>query len=952
MRLYTSIWASVIVLLAISGVLQAAVIYVDADATGANDGESWTNAFRDLQAALNMAESGDEIKVACGTYKPTSGTDRSISFELKNGVSLMGGYAGNAAPNIPDERDPLLYGTFLSGAIGPNNSYHVVVSRGVDATAVLDAFIICAGSAHGDTNEEYDCGGGMYNYFSSPTITYCEFQGNSAVDGGGMYNHESHPTITSCNFLENDATSGGGIYNYYSSPTITYCRFSWRNSSDYGGGMYNFCSDPIVTNCTFTGNDAIWGGGMYDFASGPTITGCTFTENVATLGGGMYDYFSYPTVTNCTFTVNLADEAGGMHDLGSSPIITGCTFTGNDAVWGGGMSNYDSSPTITGCTFSNNSAGFNGGGMYNDGNSDPTVDDCSFAGNWALEDGGGMYKDESHPTITNCAFLENDATSGGEMYNYYSSPTITNCTFTENGATEGGGMYNFSSDPIVTNCTFTSNEAYDGFGGGMCNNYGMPIVTDSTFTGNGASDGGGMCNRSSEPIVNDSTFIGNKAYDGFGGGMYNGYSYQTVNNCTFISNKAYFGGGMYNNNTSLTVTNCTFTSNRTSDSGGGMCNEGGSITVTNCILWGDEQDEIAGSGSATITYSDVQGSWPGAGNINADPMFADSAGRLSPGSLCIDAGDTSVVVVTIDLDGNPRIVDGDHDDFAVVDMGAYEHVPPDTDADDDGIDDAVDTKLYEYSNDFDDGTTGGTILDRADQIVFVLDALDPLGVKIGASTSGGAESALVSVCGEAAFELDSGDAVVVTCGSVEITVVQGMVEIVFFAADGTEAKTSLNAGNSIEFEPETLFFIAPATNTEDVVILVGGIEIVLAPGKTKRYVRASIDIEPDTLNLTNKNKWITCYIELPQGFDVGNIDVRTVMLYEQVRAELHPTEVGDYDSDGEADLMVKFKQEAVQDLLDVGDAVQISVAGELNDGTFIVFEGSDTIRVIEPGQNK
>jgi len=81
MRLYTSIWASVIVLLAISGVLQAAVIYVDADATGANDGESWTNAFRDLQAALNMAESGDEIK---WPVEPTSLPAEQIGLYLLN----------------------------------------------------------------------------------------------------------------------------------------------------------------------------------------------------------------------------------------------------------------------------------------------------------------------------------------------------------------------------------------------------------------------------------------------------------------------------------------------------------------------------------------------------------------------------------------------------------------------------------------------------------------------------------------------------------------------------------------------------------------------------------------------------------------------------------------------------------------------------------------------------
>lgn len=115
-------------------------------------------------------------------------------------------------------------------------------------------------------------------------------------------------------------------------------------------------------------------------------------------------------------------------------------------------------------------------------------------------------------------------------------------------------------------------------------------------------------------------------------------------------------------------------------------------------------------------------------------------------------------------------------------------------------------------------------------------------------------------------------------------------------------------------------------------------------------IEASAHIEPNTLNLKSKGRWLTCYIELPEGYDVGEIDVSTIMLNEEVPAELQPTEIGDYDGDEIADLMVRFDRSAVQSILEAGDEVEITVTGELTDAT--PFQGSDTIRVIDKGGKK
>lgn len=116
-------------------------------------------------------------------------------------------------------------------------------------------------------------------------------------------------------------------------------------------------------------------------------------------------------------------------------------------------------------------------------------------------------------------------------------------------------------------------------------------------------------------------------------------------------------------------------------------------------------------------------------------------------------------------------------------------------------------------------------------------------------------------------------------------------------------------------------------------------------------VVATIDIDPDTLNLKSKGNWITCYIELPEGYDVNQIDVNTVTLSvgsaTPIAAELSPTEVGDYDNDTIPDLMVKFDRGAVQSVASEGSE-EMTVGGSLTDGT--AFQRTDTVLVIDKGQ--
>ncbi len=122
-------------------------------------------------------------------------------------------------------------------------------------------------------------------------------------------------------------------------------------------------------------------------------------------------------------------------------------------------------------------------------------------------------------------------------------------------------------------------------------------------------------------------------------------------------------------------------------------------------------------------------------------------------------------------------------------------------------------------------------------------------------------------------------------------------------------------------------------------------EEIIQRAEAPPAITATIDINPDTLNLKSKGKWITCYIELPANYNVSDIDISTLKLNDIISAEPFPTEIGDYDNDEIGNLMVKFDRANLEEMLSPGNVV-LEVTGEVA-GTD--FEGCDTIRVINKG---
>ena len=452
-------------------------------------------------------------------------------------------------------------------------------------------------------------------------------------------------------------------------------------------GSKGCCSPPFAAvRCAFVGTNAILsgftltngaekiGGGAWCEADG-VLTNCLLTGNSAGIsGGGSYR----GTLNNCTLVGNYASTSGGGSYQGT---LNNCTLTGNSAGSNGGGS---CEGILNNCTLTGNSAGSNGGGSYL-----ATLNTCTLIGNSATNWGGGS----DYGKLTDCLVASNSAQFGGGSY----GSTQNNCRLIGNVAqTSGGGSY----DGALNGCLVAYNQAH--YGGGFYYEGPHTILNNCVVASNTAQEGGGVwCNFESGGAINNCTLIGNSATAN-AGGVYlwrGGESSGEINNCRLIGNSAWYGGGAYGYFSCASFNNCLFTGNSATKRGGacaGTISAGGfeppmyyttlknctisgnsagtgggvsGVNLKNCIVHFNTAATSSNFGSGSFSNCCTTPMPGGTDNITNNPQFVDAAAgnyRLKTNSPCIDRGSNALVQGTMDLDGNPRILNG------VVDMGAYE----------------------------------------------------------------------------------------------------------------------------------------------------------------------------------------------------------------------------------------------------------------------------------------
>jgi predicted outer membrane repeat protein len=304
----------------------------------------------------------------------------------------------------------------------------------------------------------------------------------------------------------------------------------------------------------------------------------------------------------------------------------------------------------------------------------------------------GIHLDNSSITIRNSLIEDSEAPTGSigggaiEVLNN-SSAVIENNVFRNNfSADYGGGIYVDNSSPVITGNTITNNLAgyYGSAAGGGIAVFGNsdPEITHNFISGNAVhptglfsvrkgSGGGIYFAGGSNAVIASNTIADNLVNaepqtESYGGGIYISSASPMVDNNIIVHNHAEGddGGGIFLYYSSSIFTNNTISYNIAGDFGGAVYSRNSNPTIVNSILYFNQDstgNEIfEESSNVQVYYSNVQGSWPGEGNIDRDPLFRDAENNdfhlMSTecgdmyDSPAIDAGDPSIYDFVLDCE--------------------------------------------------------------------------------------------------------------------------------------------------------------------------------------------------------------------------------------------------------------------------------------------------------------
>jgi hypothetical protein len=593
-----------------------AILFVNLNAVGANNGASWSDAFNNLQSALDAAVFGDQIWVAAGTYKPSKDIDgnnsptdiRTKTFLLKNGVNIYGGFAGTETTVAERTKSTIAVNqTILSGDVNGNdaanftnyndNTYHIVVANGLTSATRFDGFIIKGANANLSgtflgVSSGSQFGGGMFvnNAGANLEINNCIFTSNTTgFYAGGIYINSSSPTILNSVIEKNNSGFGGGLHMVSSFPTFINTVIA-NNTASYAGGLRNnSASVSTFINCTFFGNSGSTQGGAISNVNGSSahLKNCIVWGNISPDGPALYNSGGASTVTYS----NVQGGYTGVGNINADPIFSGPNdLDGADNKW---MTADD------GLTLREISASANTGI-----NTDvPTGIDEDITGDDRIQSVVNMG---AYELLTPSATFFVNANAAGSDNGSSWLNAYTNLQSALDAAVRGdeiwvaAGTYKPSKDidgnstpTDVRTKTFLLKNGVKMYGGFAGTETTLAERTKSTMAVNQTILSGDVNGNDAANFTNynDNTYhilVANgltsaTRFDGF---IIKGANANLSGEFLGVSSGSQFGGGMFINNAgaNLEINNCIFTSNTTGFYAGGIYINSSSPTIRNSVI--------------------------------------------------------------------------------------------------------------------------------------------------------------------------------------------------------------------------------------------------------------------------------------------------------------------------------------------------------------------------------
>ena len=682
--------------------LGAQTIYVDADAGGANDGSSWTDAYTDLGVAIDNAAAGAALWIADGTYIPGDGASDTLYYTIDKALELYGGFAGTETS--PADRDAANAPTVVSGdASGDDTTgdFDANKADNLRKLFVVDSFVtrvtfdrLTLSGADAETDPD-----------AFPTFW---------TRGAAIY-ARSPVTVNDCTFSGNRADRGAGVYVFRdgAGSRFTNSTFTQSAATNRCIGVYAFAVDDIrVSDCAFVDNPASLRGGVHFFRSNNSVVeNCTFDNNIsAGFNAGFYSWNGIDVrVRNCSFTNMSSTNATSIYVDGRENdtlnlTVTNCLFEGNNSTGrAGGLTSANGRVRIVGSAFNENTSTGSGGAINSSQQAYLDIDSCSFTRNESLNNWAGAiasYCDSIR--ITNSRFTRNACANHGGAINaaFQNKLTLIDCEFTENNATLGGAVntQNDTTSLFVTNSLFARNIAASS-GGGLNIREGATVRIDgSTIRENIAAVGAGINVSADSALIDDiritNTFITENLADNQGGAL----SVANVNDLVLenvvatlnLADGDGIGGFLSNNANSNSVSSVILRNVTVSDNAGTAAimqweetdSATATLTLLNSLVISPTDNyaielgspEVFSLGGNVVSDATLGDLLPMASdqtvdgtNVFANPNDQDYS--LAAGSAAIDAGVDDGSLPALDIAGNPRVL-GD-----AVDAGAYEVNP-------------------------------------------------------------------------------------------------------------------------------------------------------------------------------------------------------------------------------------------------------------------------------------